>query len=219
VTPPRGDSIAIVGVRNGKSTVSVFDYGVDPIHRHYDCSIDTLAKFAPDGSWLLVLQSSHYKADISLIRMSRRPIKRILIANPKRWELSSFKLFKMITLDHRSFFKALLEVRYGTTVCLFVCLDGRMVLCPALHKQGDMVYYGNRQLPITQLSRTSLCDLSERDLAYVNEQGQVVVINYSRYIDQMYVFYFSPRFTVSILSLVAQSQILSRLRRFGRANG
>jgi hypothetical protein len=191
VISPLECSISLIGNRKQRYTISVFQYGTNPIHRHYRCSITTLAKFAPNGSHLLVVENMDYYGDrISLIRMSNRPMQRFIITLPKSyvgWGLPAFRLSKPITLGHRSFFRVDSRFNDGTTAMeLFLdCSDGRLFACPTLRREGNMVYYGKHRLPITQLLISSLFEVSEHNIAYVNDHGQVVIVNYSGYIDRM----------------------------------
>ncbi|PVF98474.1 hypothetical protein CPB86DRAFT_784709 [Serendipita vermifera] len=63
--------------------------------------------------------------------------------------------------------------------------DAKMVVCPMLHRRDDDMYYGEHRLPTHHLSTTRLYDVSQTNLAYVDDDGHLVVINYSKFIDQI----------------------------------
>jgi WD40 repeat protein len=193
VISPTERSIVVIG----EGSISVIDYKSDLVPHRFDCLarlIQALAKFSPNGSHLLIAECNFRGLRFSLIGMSNCPLQRLIIAEPYTCHTALLKSLNTVILSRRQFFRITLKRCFDASVedFFFDCSDGRMVACPTLRKERNGIYYGIYRLPITQLQAKRLYEVSEDNweapecsLAHVNDHGQVVVVNYSKYIDEM----------------------------------
>jgi WD40 repeat protein len=195
---PATRSIALIGEKGFSIFISVLDYEMDPVHPHLHCSGtffvrvedvgDVKAEFTLNGAQILVIERTRNIGFwVSLIKLSSRPLQKLLISNfygePSRGVLS----LKPATIGHLPFFRATLKSSRGSSAMntCFDCMDGRMLSYPIHRKEDDRIYYGNYQLPIEHFSTDRPHHISERHVAYINTNQKLVVVNYSGYIDQM----------------------------------
>ncbi|CAG8763308.1 15354_t:CDS:1, partial [Acaulospora colombiana] len=186
VISPSESFIATTGVKNGNiHVVSIFDYEMDQNHRHFGCYPCTQVEFTQGGSLLILELDWHRGAIISLIKTSSFPMERIVIArDPHLAQGISLLMPKLVTLDDHSAFAVVscFDDDQGY-MWLFDSQDGKAIAISTLHRRRDGVYYGNHRLPIPPSSANNLCKISGTNVAYVNDNGRIVVLNCSGFMD------------------------------------
>jgi hypothetical protein len=147
--------------------------------------IDRKAEFVSNGTDLFVLEKvSKRGCLLSMIKTSNTSLKGFTVAkfveNPKR-ELQGPLSLELTVINRHQFFKT--TPLYQDV--LFDCSNGRMITSPAFCGGNNGLYYGEHRLPISHISMKGIYKASERNIVYVNEDGKIVVVNYSGYIDHM----------------------------------
>jgi hypothetical protein len=195
---PATNSIVLLGKRHGNDVVSIFDSVTHPVYRHFNFSrshwtdwTNMKAKLTPDGTHIFMigtLRGEEYT--VSLINISVRPLQRLTIASFGLGLQRGGISLETTTIGNLNAFRTTLELSDLGSIpvmdAFFNFSDGRMVVSPKICWAGG-IYYGKHRLPMAQSSVTGyrLYVSSERKIASLNENGQVIVVDYSRYIDRM----------------------------------